>query len=99
MNKNRQLQRLRLKLSSAVETDGILVDDELANDLHEVVNNKSDHELVVKDDEFRRIFWDQQVSYKGIVYTYVKFLYYVRLLHIKQRRMAYDGTPFLSDGV
>ena len=79
-----------MKLSSAVETDGIL----LANDLHEVVNNKSDHELVIKDDEFRRIFWDQQVSYKGIVYTFVKFLYYVRLLHAKQRRMAYNGTPF-----
>ena len=77
VNKNRQLQRLRLKLSNAVETDGILVDDELANDLHEVVNNKSDLELVFKDDEFRRIFWDQQVSCKGILYTYVKFLYYV----------------------
>ena len=34
MNKNKQLQRLRRKLSCAVETDGILVDDELANDLH-----------------------------------------------------------------
>ena len=61
MNKNKQLQQLRMKLSSAEETDGILVDDELANDLHQVVNNKSDHESVFKDDEFKRIFWDQQV--------------------------------------
>lgn len=51
-----------MKISSAVEADGILVDDELATDLHQVVSNKSDHELLFKDDEFKRIFWDQQVN-------------------------------------
>ena len=74
MNKNKQLQRLRMKLSSAVETDGILVDDELANDLHQVVNNKSDHESVFKDDEFKRIFWDQQVL------SYCVYVYFVLML-------------------
>ena len=63
INKNKQLQRLKAKLSSVVETDGILVDDELATDLHQVVNNESDHESELKDDEFKRIFWDQQVHY------------------------------------
>lgn len=78
MNKNKQLQRLRRKLSCAVETNGVLVDDELANDLHQVVNNKSDHESVFNDDEFKKIFWDQQVcnkllhlcDYTDVFYTF-----------------------------
>ena len=75
INKNKQLQWLRRKLSSAVETDGIVVDDELANDLHQVVNNTSDHESVFSDDEFKKIFWDQQVcnnnNNKVIPFIYV----------------------------
>ena len=73
MNKNKQLQRSRRELSSAVETDGIVVDNELANDLHQVVNNTSDYESVFSDDEFKKIFWDQQVcnNNKVIPFIYV----------------------------
>ena len=52
-----------------------MVDDELANDLHQVVNNTSDHESVFSDDEFKKIFWDQQVcnnnNNKVIPFIYV----------------------------
>ena len=50
----------------AVETDGILVDDELSSDLQQVVDSKVDHEPMFGDDEFKRIFWDQQVPTHAI---------------------------------
>ena len=36
-----------------------------ANYLHQVVNNISDHESVFSDDEFKKIFWDQQMCNKN----------------------------------
>ena len=45
-NKNKQLQRLKMKLSRAVETDGILVDDELSSDLQQVVISEASHKPV-----------------------------------------------------
>ena len=68
-NKNKQLQRLKMKLSRAVKTDGIFVDDELSSDLQQVVDSKADHEPVFGNDEFKRIFWDQQVPIHAI-YVY-----------------------------
>ena len=65
-NKNKQLQRLKMKLSRAVKTDGIFVDDELSSDLQQVVDSKADHEPVFGNDEFKRIFWDQQVPIHAI---------------------------------
>lgn len=97
-------------LPESVETDGILVDDELLSDLQQVVNNKSDHESVFEDDEFKRAFWDQQVTTYAILmellylvlamYAYVLLYFHnVRFLHVKQKRMGYDGTLFSSDDV
>lgn len=55
--KNRQIKQLRAKLSSIVECDGFTVDESLTNDLQKVVDNHS----ILKEDEFKRIFWEQQV--------------------------------------
>lgn len=59
-NKNRQLKRLKCKLQQIVKDDGIVVDDELSNDLQRVVDeNFVDAESI--RDEFKRLFWQQQV--------------------------------------
>ena len=55
--KNRQLKQLRSKLSTIVKTDGISVDAQLQRDLEKVADIYS----VVEEDEFKRIFWEQQV--------------------------------------
>ena len=55
--KNRQLKQLRSKLSTIVKTDGISVDAQLQRDLEKVADIHS----VVEEDEFKRIFWEQQV--------------------------------------
>ena len=55
-----------------------MVDDELANDLHQVVNNTSDHESVFSDDEFKKIFWDQQMCNKNNN-KFIPFMQYLLL--------------------
>ena len=59
-NKNRQLKRLKAKLQEIVENDGIVVDDELASDLQQVTDDHPMDAQSIKD-EFKRIFWQQQV--------------------------------------
>ena len=54
--KTKQLQRLRIKLSAILESDGISVDENLRTDLEKVMDIHS-----VVQDEFKRIFWEQQV--------------------------------------
>ena len=56
-NKNRQLKRLRAKVQQVLEGDSIPLDDELSGDVQKVI---SQHKVIEKDD-FRRIFWEQQV--------------------------------------
>ena len=56
--KNRQLKQLRMRLNTIVESSGVVVPDDLRSDLEMVVENHS----AVEDDEFKRIFWEQQVS-------------------------------------
>ena len=57
--KNRQLKRLKEKLQEIVEDDGIMVDDELANDLQRVTDDHPVDAESIKD-EFKWIFWQQQ---------------------------------------
>lgn len=57
-NKNRQLKRLKLKLEKIVENDSVEVDEELSEDL-QMIEDPSNVASV--KDEFKRIFWDQQV--------------------------------------
>ena len=54
--KNRQLKRLRMKLNVLVEKDGVQVDEHLQKDLEKVVDVHS----VMEEDDFKRIFWQQQ---------------------------------------
>ena len=58
-NKNRQLKRLKLKLEKIVENDSVEVDEGLSEDLQMIVEDPSNVASV--KDEFKRIFWDQQV--------------------------------------
>ena len=57
-NKNRQLKRLRVRLKTLLENKAsICVDKELCSDIQRVIEN---HRVIEKD-EFKRIFWEQQV--------------------------------------
>ena len=58
-NKNRQLKRLRAKLDILVENDSIEVDEDLTQDLQVIVESSNNSHSV--KDEFKRIFWEQQV--------------------------------------
>ena len=60
-NKNRQLKRIKCKLEEIVEDDGIVVDDELEDDLKRVTDDHSMDAESVRD-EFKQIFLQQQVN-------------------------------------
>lgn len=66
-NKNRQLKRLRCKLEKIVEDDSVAIDNDLSQDLQAVIANHSNDAETVQDD-FKRIFWQQQVV--KYVYSY-----------------------------
>ena len=55
--KNRQLKQLRMKLSAIVQEDGVQVDEQLQRDLEKI----ADVDSLVEGDDFKRIFWEQQV--------------------------------------
>ena len=55
--KNRQLKQLRMKLNVIVEKDGVQVDEHLQRDLEKIADVHS----LVEGDDFKRIFWEQQV--------------------------------------
>ena len=60
--KTRQLKQLRRRLDSILEHDGVAVADDLRCDLEKVVDNHQ----VLEEDEFKRIFWEQQVNHVTI---------------------------------
>ena len=65
-NKTRQLKRLRLRLKVLLENKAsICVDKELTSDIERVIEN---HRVMEKD-EFKRIFWEQQVCISNPSYT------------------------------
>ena len=55
--KNRQLKQLRMKLSTIVQEDRVQVDEQLQRDLEKI----ADVDSLVEGDDFKRIFWEQQV--------------------------------------
>jgi len=55
--KNRQLKQLRMKLNVLVEKDGVQVVEQFQKDLEKVADVHS----VMEEDEFKKIFWQQQV--------------------------------------
>ena len=55
--KNRQLKRLRVKLNILLEKDSVQVDEQLQRDLEKVADVHS----VMEEDDFKKIFWQQQV--------------------------------------
>ena len=56
--KNRQLKQLRMKLNVILENDGVQVDEHLQKDLEKIADVHS----LVEEDDFKRIFWEQQVA-------------------------------------
>ena len=58
-NKNQQLKRMRSRLEKIMEDDGVVVDDELSKGLESVID---DHDADSMKDEFKSIFFQQQVS-------------------------------------
>jgi len=94
--KTRQLKQLRMRLDNLLDSNGVVVTDDLTHDIEKVV----DKHHVLEEDEFKRVFWEQQVSvpcaYKML--SMISVLSY-RLLHGKQRRMEFDGTLYSYDGV
>ena len=56
--KTRQLKQLRMRLDSILESNGVVVADDLRCDLEKVV----DSHQVLEEDEFKRVFWEQQVG-------------------------------------
>ncbi|XP_065915629.1 uncharacterized protein [Dysidea avara] len=56
--KTRQLKQLRMRLDSILESNGVVVADDLRCDLEKVV----DSHQVLEEDEFKRVFWEQQVA-------------------------------------
>ena len=58
-NKNRQLQRLRIRINALLKSkDSVCVDEHLSSDIATVIRN---HTVLEKDD-FKRMFWEQQVA-------------------------------------
>ena len=57
-NKNKQVQRLKIKVDKLLNGKScVTLDEELSNDLQMIINQ---HKVIEKD-EFRHIFWEQQV--------------------------------------
>lgn len=57
-NKNKQVQRLEKRLEQVLRSNSsVTLDDELSNDLQMII----DQYKVIEKDDFRRIFWEQQV--------------------------------------
>ena len=58
-NKNRQLKRLRIRINALLKSkDSVCVDEDLSSDIATVIRN---HTVLEKDD-FKRMFWEQQVA-------------------------------------
>ena len=56
--KNRKLKQLRMRLNNILDNNGVVVADDLSCDIVKVV----DSHQVLEEDEFKRIFWEQQVA-------------------------------------
>ena len=83
-NKNRQLQRLREKVQQLLKEDSIPVDKELSSDIQKGV----DQHKAVEEDDFRHIFWEQQVGfhcYSVVWYGHSQDLNF-SCLHVKLRK-------------
>ena len=57
---SKRVDRLRLKLAAAVESDGVEVDSETESDLREIISEENPVIASLPEDSFRKIFWEQQ---------------------------------------
>ena len=65
-----KVKRLTLKLEKLTASTGINIDEELGNDMQAIVNNHQPDINATKNDDFRRIFWEQQVHHT-YMYMYI----------------------------
>ena len=79
------MKRLTLKLEKLTASTGINIDEELGNDMQAIVNNHQPDINAMKNDDFHRIFWEQQVHH---TYMYMFHL----LLHLLAGQERLFGT-------
>ena len=60
-NKQKRLVRIQGKLKKITEQSGIMIDGKLQNDFKEVIEDHQSNINKLPTDDFKRIFWQQQV--------------------------------------
>ena len=62
-NKQRRLERIKVKLQAITKQSSVQIDDDLLNGLRGVVDGNQDNINKLAADDFKRVFWQQQVNY------------------------------------
>ena len=57
---SKRLTRLRSKIPSVVEVEGVEVGNEMSSDLWDIVSEESPSVEALPEDSFRKLFWEQQ---------------------------------------
>ena len=94
--RNQKLKQLRAKLDKVMNQSACVpVDDGLSADIKQVIKQQP---LMEKDD-FKRIFWEQQVGSMHVCWSYFMLRLYInyfgRWQQVKLLKQVYDGTRFL----
>lgn len=74
-NKQKRLMRIQGKLKKITEQSGIMIDGKLQNDFKEVIDGHQSSINKLPTDDFKRIFWEQQVIMNScmhvVMYSYM----------------------------
>lgn len=68
-NKQRRLQRVKAKLQVITRQSGIQIDNDLQKDLRGIIDGSQDDIERLASDDFKRVFWQQQVMKNASCYT------------------------------
>ena len=59
--RNKQITRMKAQLMERITEDGIEVSDDVENDMQEAIKSYNDEIVALPQNDFRRLFWEQQV--------------------------------------
>ena len=59
--RNKQIARMKAQLMERITEDGIEVSDDVENDMQEAIKSYNDEIVALPQNDFRRLFWEQQV--------------------------------------
>lgn len=79
-NKRRQLQRMKVKLQEITNQKGVQIDSDLQNDFGSIINGNLENISKLPADDFKRIFWQQQVCHNwegGAIKLFPMEVYYM----------------------